>query len=90
MSKLTYDNTKSWTFSDVTTGELKAAYVPNCGIDDVSLWRNLAKVPFTRVHYVSKYGKANRTPRLTWAYGQVNANSPILITIHHLLIRLRD
>lgn len=83
MSKLTYDNTKSWTFADTVTGELKAAYLPNCDIDDVKLWAELAKVPFTRVHYISKYGKANRTPRLTWAYGHVDINDPKEVESHY-------
>lgn len=72
MSKLTYDNTKSWTFKDVVSGELKAAYLPDCQIDDAALWQQLSRVPFTRVYYISKYKKPNRTPRLTWAYGNHN------------------
>ena len=35
-----------------------------------------AYIPNNTFDYISKYGKINRTPRLTWAYGQVNANMP--------------
>lgn len=72
MSKKIYDNTKSWVFKDLVSGELKAAYMPDCQLDDASLWQQLSQVPFTRVYYISKYRKPNRTPRLTWAYGNPN------------------
>ena len=75
MSKKIYDNTKSWTFKDLVSGEVKASYVPDCQLDDVMLWQQLSQVPFTRVYYISKYGKPNRTPRLTWAYGNPNPAS---------------
>jgi alkylated DNA repair dioxygenase AlkB len=75
MSKKVYDPNIDWQFTN-EKGEILAAYIPNNTIDDISLWSELMKVPFTRVIYISKYGKINRTPRLTWAYGQVNANMP--------------
>ncbi|MBA3756665.1 MAG: alpha-ketoglutarate-dependent dioxygenase AlkB [Nitrosomonas sp.] len=83
MSKQIYDNNKSWTFKDVVTGELKAAYIPNCQLDDAALWQQLSQVPFTRVYYISKYGKPNRTPRLTWAYGNPNPGSGAELETHY-------
>ena len=73
--KTVYDNTKSWLFKQVT-GEFAAAYIPNLNIDQQAILNELNKINFVRVMYISQYGKANRTPRLTWAYGQVNANKP--------------
>lgn len=74
-SKITYDNTKTWVFKS-QNGDLTAAYMPNLDIDENSIYAELSKIEFTRVHYISKYNKANRTPRLTWAYGVVNSNMP--------------
>jgi len=71
--KTTYENDKTWIFND-KSGAVLAAYLPDNKIDDQYLWQKLAEVPFTRVLYISKYEKANRTPRSTWAYGQVNVN----------------
>ena len=73
--KIVYDNGKTWVFND-QQGKVVAAYIPQNNLDLQSLWDNLSRVPFTRVHYISKYGKPNRTPRLTWAWGQVDANIP--------------
>jgi alkylated DNA repair dioxygenase AlkB len=73
--KIVYDNKKTWVFKDQDQ-KIVAAYVPANDFDLQSLWNNLSQVPFTRVHYISKYHKANRTPRFTWAYGQVDANMP--------------
>ena len=73
--KIVYDNDKIWVFTD-QQGKLVAAYIPQNNLDLQSLWDNLSRVPFTRVYYISKYGKPNRTPRLTWAWGQVDANMP--------------
>jgi hypothetical protein len=73
--KQVYDNNLTWTFTK-EDGGLAAAYIPNLAIDDQLLWQELSKLNFTRVHYISRYSTPNRTPRLTWAYGQVNANRP--------------
>lgn len=74
--KKVYDNDKTWLFTDHTTGKPVAAYHPNCNIDDGMLWTELSKIQFTRVMYIGRFGTPNRTPRLTWAYGQVNSNMP--------------
>lgn len=81
MAKQVHSNTESWVFHDLQ-GELVGAYVPNLAFPLFSdenlptLLGHLNSIPFTRVMYISKYNKANRTPRYTWAYGQVNANKP--------------
>lgn len=74
-SKKVYDSNLSWEFKD-DQGRLLAAYIPNNNIDDVTLWQHLMAMPYSRVIYISKYGKINRTPRYTWTYGQVDANMP--------------
>lgn len=66
-AKKTYANDREWIFED-KKGNLMAAYIPNNPLDE-DLLENLNALPFTRVVYISKYGKKNRTPRLTWAYG---------------------
>lgn len=49
------------------------AYVPNLQINYDELFYHLNNsVPFCRVSYISQYRKPNRTPRFTWAYGQIN------------------
>lgn len=73
--KLVYDNTKTWMFNN-PDGGLAAAYMPNMAIDADAILMELNKIQFTRVYYISQYHKANRTPRLTWAWGQVNSNMP--------------
>lgn len=76
LTKQIHDPTKSWIFKD-EEGNIAAAYFPEITLDTTEIWDELCKMPFTRVYYVSQYGKANRTPRLTWAYGQVNSNTPV-------------
>ena len=73
--KQTHDNTWEWKFTD-SSGKLVAAYFPDNPINDQKLWENLANVPFTRVHYISRFNKPNRTPRLTWSYGQIKSDAP--------------
>jgi alkylated DNA repair dioxygenase AlkB len=77
-NKLIYDPTQTWEFKD-DKNDLKACYLPEIPINDVEMFKELAKLPFTRVHYISKYNKANRTPRYTWAYGQVNPNEKVVV-----------
>lgn len=72
MSKITYDNQKSITFKK--KDQVIAAYIPQITITD-ELREGLKTVPFCRVHYISRFGKPNRTPRLTWAYGKVEGQS---------------
>ena len=59
-------------------GQVLAAYIPNCKIDDQELFNFLNTVIFARVKYVSQYHKANRTPRLTqtWAHSDGNIVNP--------------
>lgn len=73
--RLIYDNEKPWLFTS-PSGDLIAAYIPNVNINDMKIYEELSKINFSRVSYISKYGKANNTPRLTWAYGQINSNKP--------------
>jgi len=74
-NKIVYDSNQGWQFKD-DDGKMVASYFPNTNIDDKMLWDNLIKLPFTRVFYISQYGKANRTPRYTWAFGQIGINIP--------------
>lgn len=76
-NKTIYDPTCTWEFKD-EKGDLKACYIPEIPINDTEIFAELAKLPFTRVYYISKYGKANRTPRYTWAFGQVNPQVEIV------------
>src|SRR5688572_13985065 len=66
--KIIYDASKFFEFKD-SENNLKAAYFPEIKTDDIS--DDLLKMDFTRVHYISRFGKANRTPRLTWCYGKM-------------------
>lgn len=67
--KIVYDNTQQHIFT-AQDGTLAAAYIPNTPIDDNLILAELNKVNFTRVFYISRYNQANRTPRLTWAWGR--------------------
>lgn len=52
-------------------------YVPGLQLNYPEIIHHLENtVPFCRVSYISQYRKPNRTPRLTWAYGQIDANKP--------------
>lgn len=81
MSKEIHANDQTWVFYNAQE-EIVAAYIPNIALPLFSddnrnlLQQCLQSIPFTRVMYISKYGKANRTPRYTWAYGQINSNKP--------------
>lgn len=70
--KIIYDSTKSFEFKE---DDRKASYFPEIDIDDNELLEELSKIKFTRVKYISRFGKANRTPRLTWCYGKISNNS---------------
>jgi len=67
--KIIYDSSKPFEFVD-DENNLRAAYYPQIDMDDIS--EELSKIDFIRVHYISRFGKANRTPRLTWCYGSIN------------------
>lgn len=67
--KIVYDASKSFEFVD-DENNLRAAYYPLIDMDDIS--EELSKIDFVRVHYISRFGKANRTPRLTWCYGKTS------------------
>src|SRR6478736_5010100 len=66
--KIIYDSSKSFDFNE---NDRKASYFPEIDIDDNSLLEELNKINFARVKYISRFGKANRTPRLTWCYGKI-------------------
>lgn len=68
--KIIYDATKPFEFKD-DENYIKAAYFPEIEIFDIS--DELSNINFTRVHYISRFGKANRTPRLTWCYGKIDS-----------------
>lgn len=70
-TKIIYDASKPFEFKD-NEDYLRAAYYPEIDMDDIT--DELSKIDFTRVHYISRFGKANRTPRLTWCYGKVNSD----------------
>jgi len=67
--KIVYDATKPFEFID-NENTLHAAYYPQIDMDDIS--EELSEINFVRVHYISRFGKANRTPRLTWTYGKTS------------------
>lgn len=71
--KTIIDPMQTWTFID-PVGSVKAAYVHKIPIEK-PLYELLPKMPFTRVEYISQYGKANRTPRYTWCYGRYQAEA---------------
>lgn len=73
--KIIYDASKSFEFKD-NEDYLRAAYHPEIEMDDIS--KELSGINFTRVHYISRFGKANRTPRLTWCYGRVDSKTEIV------------
>lgn len=72
MAKIIYDATKPFQFFD-EKDILRAAYFPKIDVKD-EVVDQLKLIEFTRVEYISRFGKANRTPRLTWCYGHVNSN----------------
>jgi len=80
-NKTIYDPSKPWQFKD-STGAVKASYFPQITVGgninwDKEAWEELSHIAFTRVYYISRFNKPNRTPRLTWAYGQINSNIPV-------------
>jgi len=72
MSKIIHNPNEVYQY--VSNGTVKACYFPSIpiGSDVIS---ELEKIPFTRVVYISQYGKKNTTPRLTWAYGKVDGDT---------------
>jgi len=71
--KIIYDSDKIFTHSD-SSGKLRACYFPEIPVDDVAIIEELEKLPFNRVKYISRFGKLNRTPRKTWAFGKVDSD----------------
>lgn len=71
--KIIYDPTKFFEFID-DENFIRAAYYPELNVDDKKLLDELSSINFVRVHYISRFGKANRTPRFTWCYGKVDSN----------------
>ena len=57
-------------------GKMRACYFPKIPIDQLvpNIHEHLEKIPFTRVEYISRFGKRNRTPRKTWAFGHVESD----------------
>jgi alkylated DNA repair dioxygenase AlkB len=74
-TKIIYDASKFFEFKN-NENCIKAAYYPEIDMDDIS--SDISKINFTRVHYISRFGKANRTPRLTWCYGKIDSNTEIV------------
>ena len=71
--KIIYDPNEIFTYSD-NTGKLRACYFPEIPIDSDYIISELNKLPFTRVEYISRFNKRNRTPRQTWCFGKVNSD----------------
>ena len=65
--KVIYNASESFEFLD-DENNVKVAYHPEIEMDDIS--DDISKIDFIRVHYINRFGKANRTPRLTWCYGK--------------------
>ena len=65
------------TYQYVKDNKVKACYLPNIPINEISekFIEQLETIPFTRVIYISQYGKKNRTPRFTWSYGKVDSDT---------------
>lgn len=74
--KVIYDASRSFEFTD-DENNLKVSYFPEIDINDKLLLDELSLIEFTRVHYISRFGKANRTPRLTWCYGKVDESESV-------------
>lgn len=53
-------------------GDIAAIYVPDIVVSK-RLRRRLDNLEFTRVYYKGRFNTANRTPRLTMAFGQVDS-----------------
>jgi alkylated DNA repair dioxygenase AlkB len=72
LQKKIYDSNQIFQYHD-TAGKLRACYFPDIPISD-SIHQDLEEIPFTRVEYISRYGRRNRTPRKTWAFGKVESD----------------
>lgn len=48
------------------------AYLQNLPIDRDKILSDLENLPFQRVKYISRFGKINTTPRLTWAFSEMD------------------
>jgi len=68
--KIIYNAFEPFEFMD-EEDYLRAAYFPKIDMDDIS--DELSKLDFTRVHYINRFGKANRTPRFTWCFGKMSS-----------------
>lgn len=76
MSKIICNPLNSFEFND-KDNNLKVSYIPSIDFDDKELLYELGKIEFERVNYISRFGKANLTPRFTWCYGRVDSNTSI-------------
>jgi len=76
MSKVIYPENESFQYAD-ESGKLRACYFPQIPFFEAhpQFLSQLEALPFTRVEYISQYGKRNRTPRQTWAFGQVHSET---------------
>jgi hypothetical protein len=76
MSKKIYDSNKMFRYND-KQGKMRAFYFPEIPMEEISpnIQSELEKIPFTRVEYISRFGKKNRTPRKTWSYGHVKSDT---------------
>jgi alkylated DNA repair dioxygenase AlkB len=74
MSKIIYPPHQNFQYAD-DAGTIRACYFSKIPFFEThpNFLSELEKLPFTRVEYISQYGKRNRTPRKTWAFGQVQS-----------------
>jgi len=75
LQKKVYDSNEFFQYHD-NNGKLRACYFPKIPIGQLvhDINTELEKIPFTRVEYISRFGKRNRTPRKTWAFGHVESD----------------
>lgn len=67
---------------EITTsdGHVIISYIPRLNFDFNSLYQWLLTINYTRVKYISQYGKPNRTPRKTWCWAHIEGhdiNKPV-------------
>lgn len=77
--KIIYDKTKPFELIDDSDNTISVSYIPKIDIDDKLILDQLNNINFVRVHYISRFGKANRTPRFTWCYGTLFSPSDKLL-----------
>lgn len=74
MSKITHESSQGFQILD-SEGHVIISYIPRLNYDFQTFVEALKAQAFTRVEYISQYGKANRTPRLTWAWAYVEGSN---------------